>query len=94
MTMYLEVYDSSTNEILARTVDRKQATDYGRMTWQNSATNKTEARRMMTEWAETLRAGLDRLRATSPSGYASYRSAGGHAVAQIIMPGRIQPSPA
>jgi hypothetical protein len=67
MTMYLEVYDSSTNEILARTVDRKQATDYGRMTWQNSATNKTEARRMMTEWAETLRAGLDRLRATSPS---------------------------
>jgi hypothetical protein len=35
------------------------------MTWQNSATNKTEARRMMTEWAETLRAGLDRLRATS-----------------------------
>lgn len=26
------------------------------------------------------------LRATSPSGYASYRSAGGHAVAQIIMP--------
>jgi hypothetical protein len=27
------------------------------------------------------------LRATSPSGYASYRSAGGHAVAQIIMPG-------
>jgi hypothetical protein len=27
------------------------------------------------------------LRATSPSGYASYRSAGGHAVAQVIMPG-------
>ena len=27
------------------------------------------------------------LRATSPSGYASYRSAGGHAVAQIIVPG-------
>ncbi len=62
MTMYLEVYDSSTNEILARTVDRKQATDYGRMMWQNSATNKTEARRMLTEWAETLRAGLDTLR--------------------------------
>lgn len=27
------------------------------------------------------------VRATSPSGYASYRSAGGHAVAQVIMPG-------
>ena len=64
MTMYLEVYDSSTNEILARTVDRKQATDYARMTWQNSATNKTEARRMLTDWAETLRAGLDTLRAS------------------------------
>ena len=66
MSMYLEVYDSSTNEILARTVDRKQAADYGRMTWQNSATNKTEARRMLTEWAETLRAGLDTLRANGP----------------------------
>ncbi len=67
MTMYLEVYDSSTNEILARTVDRKQATDYGRMTWQNSATNKTEARKMLTDWAETLRAGLDALRASPPA---------------------------
>lgn len=66
MTMYMEVYDSSTNEILARTVDRKQAADYGRMTWQNSTTNKTEARRMLTEWAETLRGGLDRLRANGP----------------------------
>ncbi len=63
MTMYLEVYDASTNEILARTVDRKRATDYGRMTWQNSATNETEARKMLTDWAETLRAGLDTLRA-------------------------------
>lgn len=71
MTMYLEVYDSTTNEILARTVDRKQATDYGRMTWQNSATNKTEARKMMTDWAETLRAGLDRLRASPPSATAT-----------------------
>jgi hypothetical protein len=34
------------------------------MTWQNSATNKTEARRMLTDWAETLRAGLDTLRAS------------------------------
>jgi len=67
MTMYLEVYDASTNEILGRTVDRKQATDYGRMTWQNSATNKTEARRMLTDWAETLRAGLDTLRAMRPT---------------------------
>jgi hypothetical protein len=71
MTMYLEVYDSSTNEILARIVDRKQATDYGRMTWQNSVTNKTEARKMMTEWAQTLRAGLDTLRASPPSAAAT-----------------------
>jgi len=66
MTLYLEVYDSSTNEILGRTVDRKTASDYGRMMWQNAATNKTEARRMLTEWAETLRAGLDTLRASQP----------------------------
>ncbi len=66
MTLYLEVYDSSTNEILARTVDRKQARDNARMTWQNSATNKTEARRMLADWAETLRTGLDTIRASQP----------------------------
>jgi hypothetical protein len=67
MTLYLEVYDADTNEILGRAVDRKETRDYGRMMWQNAATNKTEARRLLTDWADTLRNGLDAIRATRPA---------------------------
>ena len=67
MTLYLEVYDADTNEILGRAVDRKESRDYGRMMWQNAATNKTEARRLLTDWADTLRNGLDAIRATRPA---------------------------
>ncbi len=73
MTLYLEIYDADTNEILGRAVDRKRARDYGRMTWQNSATNRTEARRLVTDWADTLRNGLDAVRASRPPGAARRR---------------------
>jgi hypothetical protein len=62
MTLYLEVYDSSSGEILARVMDRREATDMGRMMWQNAATNRNEAKKLLRKWATTLREGLDALK--------------------------------
>lgn len=59
MTLYLEVYDSSSGEILARAVDREQARDNGRMMWQSSVTNRAEADRLLRKWASLARAALD-----------------------------------
>ena len=58
-TLYLELYDSVSGEILARIVDRRSMTDYGHMRWANSVTNRHEAKRMFTRWADLLREGLD-----------------------------------
>jgi hypothetical protein len=68
MTLVLEVYDSSTGEILARVADRKAARDQGYMTWQNAATNRSEAKRVIKGWAETLRNGLDTLKTRAATG--------------------------
>ena len=63
MTLYLEVYDGASGEILARAVDPKEARDTGRMMWQNSVTNRAEADRMLRKWAVLTREALDRARA-------------------------------
>lgn len=59
MTLYLELYDSVTGQILARAVDRRSARDTGRIQWQNSVTNKAEADRILRRWAAALRERLD-----------------------------------
>lgn len=63
MTLYMEVYDSSSGELLARVLDRQAGRDWGRLMWQNSATNRTEAKKIFRGWATTLRQGLERLKA-------------------------------
>jgi hypothetical protein len=63
MTLYLEVYDGASGEILVRAVDPKEARDNGRMMWQTSVTNRAEADRMLRKWAVLLREALDRARA-------------------------------
>jgi hypothetical protein len=63
MTLYMEAYDSSSGELLARVLDRRAGRDWGHMMWQNSATNRTEAKKIFRDWATTLRQGLDRLKA-------------------------------
>jgi len=59
MTLYLEVLDGTTGEVLARAVDRKRQMDTGRMQWTNSVTNKSDADRTLRRWADQLRKGLD-----------------------------------
>ena len=59
MTLYLELYDSETDDLLAKAVDRKADRDSGFMQWQTRVQNYAAAKRMMQPWAEALRKGLD-----------------------------------
>ncbi len=60
MTLFMELYDGGTGEIIARAVDRQKARDNGRMMWQNSVTNRAEADRVLRKWAVLGREALDR----------------------------------
>ena len=59
-TLVLELRDSETNTILARSVDRRAAErQSGQMTSSNRVTNASEVRRLVRFWARRLRDGLD-----------------------------------
>ena len=61
MTIYLELWDSVSNTLLARVVDGKvDPTLYGQMA--SSVTNRAAADRMLTSWADELRTRLDLVR--------------------------------
>jgi hypothetical protein len=60
-TLYLELWDSATNTILARIMDAK-ADDEGIPERANRATNQAAADRIMREWADELRKHLDAVR--------------------------------
>lgn len=59
MTLFLELLDGATGQIIARAADRAEARDNGFMTWQSSVTNRAEADRMLRKWAGLARKGLD-----------------------------------
>src|SRR5689334_17543317 len=61
MTIYLELWDSASNTILARVVDGKvDPRLYGQRS--SSVTNRAAADRMMRSWADELRSRLDLVR--------------------------------
>lgn len=62
MTLYLELYDSETDDLLAKALDPTADRDTGFMQWQTKVSNRAAARRMMKPWAEALRKGLDEAR--------------------------------
>jgi hypothetical protein len=65
-TLVLELRDSETNTILARSVDRRAAErQSGVMTNSNRVTNASEVRRLVRFWAKRLRDGLDGFSETS-----------------------------
>jgi hypothetical protein len=65
MTLYLEIFDSVTGQILARAIDRQEDRGTGRIQWQNSVTNKAEADRILRRWASALRVRLDEVHGKS-----------------------------
>ena len=59
-TLVLELRDSETNTILARSIDRRAAErQSGQMTNSNRVTNSSEVRRLIRFWGKRLRDGLD-----------------------------------
>jgi hypothetical protein len=61
MTLYLELWDPSTNTILARVMDAQQDDEaFGQVA--NRVTNKAAADRILRDWAEELHQRLDTVR--------------------------------
>ncbi len=59
-TLYIQLFDSVTGEILGRAADRRSARrPGGSISWSNSVTNMADARRLMGQWADQLIAFLD-----------------------------------
>ncbi len=60
MTLYAELFDSSTNELIGRVIDRREArTAGGRFEVANRVTNLADAQKVLRRWAGLLRRGLD-----------------------------------
>jgi hypothetical protein len=62
MTLYLELYDSETDDLLAKALDPQADRDSGFMQWQTGPANRAAAKRIMQPWAEALRKALDNAR--------------------------------
>ncbi len=62
MTLYMELYDSETNALLAKVMDPRADYGSGFMQWQTGPANLAAGKRMMRPWAQALRAGLDEAR--------------------------------
>lgn len=63
MTLFLEAFDATSGEIIARVVDEKEDFDDMRLEWTNRATNMADANRYLRSWTKSLRESLDQARA-------------------------------
>ena len=58
-TLFLEVYDAVSGEILSRWVDTREDPDRGYFDWANRITNAVQAKLVVRTWAKRLVEGLD-----------------------------------
>lgn len=65
MTLYMELYDSITDDLLAKALDRKEDRHTGYFRWQTRITNRAAANRILQVWANVLKEGLDEARSPS-----------------------------
>ncbi len=65
MTLNLELFDSVTEDKIARATDRQKDWRRGYNQWRTSVSNRADARRMMTVWAKALRSALDEARSST-----------------------------
>jgi hypothetical protein len=63
MTLYLELYDSESGQILARVVDRRESRSVAPMMIANRVTNTGEAHDIAATWARILRKAMDNAKA-------------------------------
>jgi hypothetical protein len=60
-TLFIELYDSVSGEVLARAVDRKADRNHSTIQWATRASNRTDAKRILREWAGWLRERMDEI---------------------------------
>ena len=65
MTLFMELYDSETGQILARVIDRREGRADSVVRMSNRVTNVAQAEDIAAEWARILRDALDRSRGTT-----------------------------
>ena len=66
MTLYLELYDGKTGDIIARIIDPEAAGDHS-IQWSNRVTNKAEADRIIRRWAKLLNEHLAEVKSATGS---------------------------
>jgi len=59
MTLKLELFDSVTNDMIAKATDRKRDFERGYVEWRTSVSNRAVAKRFMKIWAKALKSTLD-----------------------------------
>ena len=64
-TLFLEVHDAVSGELLARWVDTREDPDRGYFEWANRITNAERVRQIVFGWARRLIEGLDKLKAVN-----------------------------
>lgn len=62
MTLYLEVYDSMSNKLIARIYDAEEGEGDGGMSWSSGVGNLQAADYIIDKWANTIRRGLEHAR--------------------------------
>lgn len=62
MTLYMELYDSETEDLIAKAMDTVVDRESMLLQWHSSTANRATAISMMKPWAEALRSGLDEAR--------------------------------
>lgn len=62
MTLYIELYDSETDDLLAKALDATADRQSAFMQWQTGPANRAAGKRMMKPWAQALREALDEAR--------------------------------
>jgi hypothetical protein len=62
MTLYMEIFDGATGDIIARVIDPEADNRGGFAMAANSVTNKAAADRIIRAWADTLRKALDEVK--------------------------------
>jgi hypothetical protein len=63
MTLGVELHDAVTGTLMARALDRSRSTGSDRITWASGVSNRAEAERLLTGWANKMKDALDAAKA-------------------------------
>jgi len=69
MTLFMELYDSVTGDLVAKALDRKRDRTTGYFQWRNKVSNRAAANRILQVWANVLKEGLDDAGVATASGH-------------------------